>query len=146
MRARASVQRASRRVWPTSRSVSSYAAFAQPRPPLHPLPCVRLNPSIARESSARAVLYSLLICLSPRAFGSRCSAGCAAAVAATAVGRDQVRKASHKIKNETDFWPEQVETGRYSAPSKLHIHATSQTNKLAATTYSAACEKEGRNP
>ena len=130
MRARASVQRASRRVWPTSRSVSSYAAFAQPRPPLHPLPCVRLDLSIARESSARAVLYSVLICLSPRAFVSRCSAGCAAAVAAAAARRDQVRKASHKIKNQTDFWPEQVETtGRCSAPSKLHIHATRQTNK-----------------
>jgi hypothetical protein len=39
-------------------------------------------------------------------------------------------KTSHKIKNQTDFWPEQVETGRYSAPSKLHIRATTcQTNE-----------------
>jgi len=76
------------------------------------------------------VFYFLLIHLSPRAFASRCSAACAAAAAAAAARRDQVRKASHKIKNQTDFRPEQVETGRYSAPSKLHIRATTcQTNE-----------------
>jgi hypothetical protein len=95
MRARASVQRASQRLRPTSRSVSSYAAFVQPRSPPHLLPCVRLDLSIARESSARVVLYSLSICLSPRAFVSRCSAGCAAAVAACSDVQREIARHLH---------------------------------------------------
>ena len=98
-------------------------------------PCVCLELSIAPESFAcvdTGVLFlvdsfiSARVCLPLQ----RCLCGRCCGCCRTPRPRAQRLKSSHKIKNQTDFWPDQVETGRYSAPSKLHIRATAcQTNE-----------------